>query len=326
MDLFKKESKEVISDRAFLVSILIQFITISLLLFLYSTYTEVIHSPNLKITVAVDTNNTILINRLESAGVRVILANASNENANAVINSSSGEVKTDPTSIFSGFAIAKINSISKELSFDEALEEKNFTFSSFNLANENTDFIQMAYGLIIPIAIIMPAMVAMSLAIQSILMERKKRTIELLLVSPLSNFDIILSKAFPYVLASTVSSIAWVFLIMRTIQVSNFLLLLLFEFFFSLFLVSVSMIISAKAASVKEANAISSLVGMITITSIVIPYNPLSLYFPAVMIARIASNALDSSIVIGILSLCFAGFLAFAMATKSIGDMRNNFV
>jgi hypothetical protein len=76
----------------------------------------------------------------------------------------------------------------------------------------------------------------------------------------------------------------------------------------------------------KEANALSSLVGMIAVTSIIVPYNPLSIYLPAVMIARIASNALDLSIEIGVFSVSLIGMLAFAIAIKSVGEMRNNFV
>jgi hypothetical protein len=76
----------------------------------------------------------------------------------------------------------------------------------------------------------------------------------------------------------------------------------------------------------KEANALSSLVGMIAVTSIIVPYNPLSIYLPAVMIARIASNALDFSIGVGIFSISLISVLAFLIAIRSVGEMRNNFV
>jgi len=324
--LIERELGEIARDRAFLGSILIQFITISMLLFLYDTYSQLMHSPNLKVTISVDTNDSTLISRLEESGVRVVLANESTvERVNAVLNTSSGEIKTDPSNIFSGFAIAKISSVSKEVSFDEALVKNNFSYSSAGLAGGNTDFVQMGYGLIIPIAVVMPAMVGLSLSIQNILSERKRRTIELLLVSPISDFDLAFSKTAPYVLSSTVCGVAWIAVVAQKIPVYNPLLLVLAELFLSLLLVSLSVIISSLARSMQEANVLSSLSGMALVLSILLPTSSASAYLPTVLIARISSNYPDEGIAVGMLMLAVLSCTCFWLAVRSVRRMRRSY-
>jgi len=324
--LIDKEFAEIIRDRAFIGSVLIQFITLSMLLFLYDTYSQVMHSPNLKITISVDTNDSNLISKLEEAGVRVVLPNQSAiERVNAEINTSSGEIKTDPSNIFSGFAIAKISSVSKEVSFDEALEKNNFTYSSVGLASGNTDFVQMGYGLIVPMAVVMPAMVGLSVSIQNILSERKKRTIELLLVSPISDFDIAFSKTAPYVLSSTICGAAWILVVTQKIPVYNPLLLILAELLLSLVLVSLSVIISSTARSMEEANVLSSLSGMAVVLSILAPSSSLSEYLPTILLARIASNYPDQGIIVGMLALALLSLFCFWVAVKSVKRMRKSY-
>jgi ABC-type Na+ efflux pump permease subunit len=328
MNLTEKEFREILGDRAFLGSIIVQFITISMLLFLYDTYSEVMHSPNLssRVTVALDKNNTELINRLEGSGVNVVLENASGAvKPNAFINTTTGEVKTDPGNIFSGFAIAKINSVSEAISFDEAIRQGNFSYSSQSLAGGNTDFVEMGYGLIVPIALMMPAMVSLSLSIQNILSERKKRTVELLLVSPISDFDIAFAKSAPYVLASTLSGAAWLLLVMQKIPVYNIPLLILAELLISLVLVSLSVLISASARSIQEANVLSSLVGMIFVFSMLLPSSSLSFYLPTILISRISSNFPDEEIVAGLVLLAALGMLCFWLAVKGVGRMRKSY-
>ncbi len=328
MNLAEKELREILGDRAFLGSIIIQFITISMLLFLYSTYSDVMHSPNLngKVTVALDKNNTELMNRLEESGVKVIVQNGSeDERPNAVINTTTGEVKTDPGNIFSGFAIAKINSVSKAISFDEALQESHFNYSSEGLAGGNTDFVEMGYGLIVPIALVMPAMVGLSLSIQNILSERKKRTIELLLVSPISDSDIAFAKTAPYVIASTLCGGAWLVVVMQKIPVYNIPLLIFAELLLSLILVSLSVLISASARSIQEANVLSSLAGMAFVFSILLPSSFLSLYLPTILISRISSNYPDEGIATGLALLTAMSLLCFWLAVKGVGRMRRSY-
>ena len=326
MKLMEKELREIASDRAFLGSILIQFITISMLLFLYDTYSEVMHSPNLKITIAVDGNNTALISKLEESGVKVVLVGEETlERVNAVINTSTGEIKTDPSNVFSGFAIAKISSVSRSISFEEALDKSNFSYSSEGLYSGNTDFVQMGYGLIIPIAVVMPAMVGLSLSIQNILSERKKRTVELLLVSPISDFDIALSKTLPYVISATACGAAWLVIVMQRIPVYNVPLLIVTEFLLSFILVSLSVLISASARSIQEANVLSSLSGMALVFSILLPSSIVSVYLPTILISRISSNYPDVGIAAGLILLAVVSIVCFWLAVRSIGRMRRSY-
>ncbi|MFH1470228.1 MAG: ABC transporter permease subunit, partial [Candidatus Micrarchaeota archaeon] len=332
----KKEFGEILMDRAFLFSILIQFILISMLLFIYVSYSQ-ISKANVPITVSINSNETALIQNLQDAGVRVLVINGSNDtsppvpraatpnNAVAAIDTSSKTVKTDTSSILSGFAIAKIKSVSEKVSFDEALASKNFDFTVERSFDGAAEFVQMGYGMLIPICIILPAVVAMSISTQSIFTERKRNTIELLLVSPIPNSSIAFYKTAPLVLVSVLCSAAWLILVSTSIPTSNIPLLLVVSFATSLLLVSLSVVISCKSKTVREANAFSSMVGMFVMVLLVLPHNPFSTFTPTSVMARAASNALDTDMLIGAGLLLMLALASFAWTLRAVGELRRSY-
>ncbi|MEM3399619.1 MAG: ABC transporter permease [Candidatus Micrarchaeia archaeon] len=358
MNLLTKEFADIVGDRAFIFSVIIQFILISLLVFIYSLYSNISEAP-VKVKIAVDSNDTELIKSLEKTGAEVILLQkpqASNETEQrgessetqnetsaattnetkkpslipptevvASIDTSSKYVRTDPSNLMSGFAIAKIKAASKTLSFEEALRKSNFTFSVERNINENADFVQMGYGVLVPIAIILPALVAMSLSTQNIFIERKRQTIELLLVSPVSNLYLTFAKVFPLVFASTVCAIAWLFIVQQEIPLMNLPLLYFLAFLFSLLAVGMSVVISAGSKTVKEADALSSILGMLIMITMVMPHNPLSVFTPTIVIARAASNTVDFEIMAGTFLLFVFAIISFFLAWWSVSKLRKSY-
>ncbi len=334
--LARKEFGEILMDRAFLFSILVQFILISMLLFVYASYSQ-ISKAKVPITVSISSNDTELIKNLESSGVNVVVVPADQGQgiaapqtyapnaASAAIDTQTRTVKTDPSNIMSGFAIAKIKSVSEKVSFDEALAASNFDFRVERNFEGAAEFVQMGYGMLIPICLILPAVVAMSISTQSIFIERKRNTIELLLVSPISNGSITFYKVAPLVLVSVLCSIAWLLLVSLQIPVSNFPLLIFVSFALSVLMVSASVIVSCKSKTVREANAFSSVVGMFVMISLVLPYNPISMYTPTSVMARAASNALDTEMVIGALAIGLIGLFTYLWAMKAVGELRTNY-
>ncbi len=323
-------------DRAFLFSIVVQFILISMLLFIYVSYSQ-ISKTQVPITVTINSNQTDLIKSLETSGVRVLVVNTTDgapppvpstfspNSAAAAIDTEAKTVKTDPSNIMSGFAIAKIKSVSEKVSFDEALAAHNFDFQVERNFDGTAEFVQMGYGMLIPICIILPAVVAMSISTQSIFTERKRNTIELLLVSPISNSSIAFYKTVPLVLVSVICSAAWLLLVSWQIPTSNIPLLLLVSFAISLLLVALSVVISCKSKTVREANAFSSVVGMLVMVSMVLPYNPLTVYTPISVMARAASNALDFEMLAGTGVILLAALLSYLWAMRAVGELRRSY-
>ncbi len=334
--LAKKEFGEIVMDRAFLFSIVVQFILVSMLLFIYVSYSQ-ISKANIPITVSINSNQTDLIKNLESSGVKVLVVNTSTGRATpvprtyapntavAAIDTDTKTVKTDPSNIMSGFAIAKIKSVSEKVSFDEALAANNFDFKVERNFEGTAEFVQMGYGMLVPICIILPAIVAMSISTQSIFTERKRNTIELLLVSPISNASIAFYKTAPLVLVSVLCAAAWLLLVATQIPTSNLPLLVVVAFAFSLLLVSLSVVISCKSKTVREANAFSSVAGMAVMISMVLPYNPLVVYTPNSVMARAASNALDADMLAGTGVLLLAAFLSYLWSMRAVGELRRSY-
>jgi ABC-type Na+ efflux pump permease subunit len=332
--LLKKEFGEITMDRAFLFSIVIQFLLISMLLFIYVSYSQ-ISKAKVPITVSINSNQTDLIKNLEDAGVKVVVLNGSNpapvtrplapNAAIASIDTQAKTVKTDPSNIMSGFAIAKIKSVSEKVSFDEALAKHNFDFQVERNFDGAAEFVQMGYGMLVPICLILPAVVAMSISTQSIFTERKRNTIELLLVSPISNGSIAFYKIFPLVLVSVLCSAAWLLMVSWQIPVSNFPLLLFVSLFMSLIMVALSVVVSCKSKTVREANAFSSIVGMFIMVSLVLPYNWLVVYTPTSVMSRAASNALDKEMLIGAAILGLFAVLSYTWALRAVGELRRSY-
>ncbi|MFH1447874.1 MAG: ABC transporter permease [Candidatus Micrarchaeota archaeon] len=332
--LIKKEIVEIGMDRAFLFSILVQFLLISMLLFIYTSYSHIL-TTDVPVTITITSNETELIKELEGSGVNVIITGSTDtkqtsrpspiNTAAATIDIDSKEVKSDPSNIMSSFAIAKIKSVSEKISFAQALEENNFDFRVERNFEGSAEFIQMGYGILIPICIILPAIVAMSLSTQSIFTERKRNTIELLLVSPISNNSIAVYKVFPLVLISVLCSAAWLTMVSLQIPTSNIPLLLFVSLSLSLLLVSLSVVFSCKSKTVREANAMSSVAGMFAMVSLVLPYSPLVIYSPTSVMARAASNTADADMLIGAGILAVFSVLSYLVALRAVTELRRSY-
>jgi len=334
--IFEKETKEIVRDKVFIVSIFVQFIIIGALLFLYVFYSQ-INVASIPVVVTIDQPDAELIKSLRESGASVVVSNQlapepnepglpRSRNVNAYLNTTTGEIRTDVSNIYSGFALSRIRDATDELSFEEALEREGITYEASRVGTGNYGFLSMGYGLITPMAIILPAFVVMAFTLQSILIERKRKTIELLLVSPISDFKLTLSKIAPYAIVSTLLSIVWLLMVGRVFSLQNFPLLVIVSFIFSFLLVSASTLISTRAGSVREANAISSLIGMGVPMLAVLPNSPLTIYFPTVIISRIASNAIELEIIWTVIVFAALAIILFLITVKAVKRMRVNYL
>ncbi|MCX8166420.1 MAG: ABC transporter permease [Candidatus Micrarchaeota archaeon] len=335
--LLEKEIAEILRNRAFLISVITQIFMIFVLLFMYKTYSNIDHY-NIPITVAVNSNDTTMINALKQSGVNVVVKNSSstpNTNTNPIqtnqtfqnqvaeIDLENKTIKTDSSNILSSIAIARIKVASKIKSFEEVLQDNNYTFQVQGNTKKN-EFAQIAYSLIVPLIVLFPAIVSMTLASESLLLEKKKKTIELLLVSPVSNLYILIVKLVPLVIFGVLTSLILILFASSQIEILNQHVLLVIALIMNVIATSLGIIISTKSKTVREANAISAIIAIIIVSFIVIS-NPFSIYFPHTIAARVSITNIDSAIIQGIIiNIIFAIMISF-LAYKSIESMRTNY-
>ncbi|HLC48574.1 MAG TPA: ABC transporter permease [Candidatus Norongarragalinales archaeon] len=334
----KKEATDLVTDKVFLISILLQFTIISALLFLYQFYSS-INNTNFPVTVELDSYNADLVGRLQENGVNVQVRTPEGlttyqsgvqparrlGSIRVAFNTSSNEVKSDVANVFSGYAISKIRDAAELVSFEQALEKEGVAYEISGTMDGDFAFLPLNYGLIVPIAIILPAFIVMGFTLQGILVERKTKAIELLLVSPISDFQIAQIKVLPYMAVSTLLSVIWLLFISSRVEVLNIWALAAVAAMFSIITVSLSTIISCTASSVKEANAISSLAGMAIPMLGILPYSIFSPFFPTVIMARVSSSHLGMELALTIAVLGFVAAAFFLAAMLAIRNMRRNF-
>ena len=337
--MIEKELYEVINNRAFRMSIITQVFLVFVMVYLYKTYSS-IDQYKIPITVSVNENDPALVQALEDNGVTVVVrptANSSNSsgassaqasrprgsNEVAQIDVNSKEIKSDSSNILTSIAIARIKVASRVKSLDDLLAENNFTFKVQG-SQDNNDFAQMAYGLIIPLVIMFPAIVSMTLASQGLLIEKKKRTIELFLVSPISDFSIAIAKILPLSVASLLTSVILLLVASNDIVIKNQLILIVVSCLVAIAATSLGIVISTFSKTVREANALSAIVAIMSVAVIVIP-TPLSLYMPHTTAARAAVTSLDEPILLGMFFSLFLAVLSFAVAFYSVARMRKNY-
>lgn len=338
MDFAKHELSELLTDKVFIISVFLQLTIISTLLFVYAFYST-INSQSFPVTVTLDKYDPLLIEKLNEQGVNVVAPKdgallpfppseapkVKGRPISVSYDTQSNRVQSDVSNIFSGYAISKIREAAQESSFESALDEKGLAYTISDTPEGNFAFLPMAYGILIPIAIILPAFILMGFTLQGILLERKTKIIELILVSPITDFQIAQIKVLPYIAVSCVLSFVWLLMISNTIAIQNIWLLLAISAFFSIIIISMSTIISCNAGSVKEANALSSIAGMAIPLIGLIPYNAFSDYMPTSLMGQAASSYLTSdllfrSAIFGLFSLLF-----FLGSIASIRRMRVNF-
>ncbi|MEM3373179.1 MAG: ABC transporter permease subunit [Candidatus Anstonellales archaeon] len=339
--LFEKEIADILRNRAFLISIITQIFFIFVLIFMYKTYSN-IDQYNIPITVAINSNDTSMINALKQSGINVIVKNSSNlenqlyENSSnqnqqllvtgrqvAEIDLENKTIKTDTSNVLSSIAIARIKVASKIKSFEEVLEENNYSFYVQGNQKKN-EFAQIAYSLIIPLIVLFPAIVSMTLASESLLIEKKRKTIELLLVSPISNLKLLIAKLIPLTISGLFTTSVLLIFASSQIEVDNHIVLLIISLIINLTAISIGIIISTKSKTVREANSFSAIMAILIVSLIVIS-NPFSLYLPHTVAARASITQVDDSIILGIIFNMFFAMITVFIAYKSISDMRINY-
>lgn len=335
--MIEKEIMEIIGNRAFRISILTQIFLIFVMVFMYKTYAN-IDQYNIPITVAVNSNDTTMITALKDSGVNVIVKENTTEEQNwqsqsaakprqqnqvAEIDMNTKEIKSDSSNILTGIAIARIKVASRIKSFEDLLLENRFSFQTNGYQDKN-EFAQLAYSLIIPLIVLFPAIVSMTLASQNILLEKKKKTIELLLVSPISNLHITVAKIVPLAAVSVVTSVLLFAVAANDVEIKNYPVLIALAGITGLAGTAFGIIISTSSRTVREANAVSAIVAILAVGLMIIP-GPVAMIMPHTVAARAAVTTVDFWILSGLALNAAAALVVCYAAYLSIKGMRKNY-
>ena len=74
---------------------------------------------------------------------------------------------------------------------------------------DSSYFVELIYGFIIPFILLLPFFLASNIVTDSVVGEKERKTFEVLLMTPLSSYMVIIGKTLPILLFSLIQSLAW---------------------------------------------------------------------------------------------------------------------
>ena len=128
--------------------------------------------------------------------------------------------------------------------------------SKIEIQRENSYFVEIMYGIIIPFILLLPFFLGSNMVTDSIVGEKERKTFEVLLMTPVKNSTIIISKVIPILLFSLLQSIIWIsILLLLKVPVLHLIPILILTSFVGLIFIGGGILISMLVDSTKEANA-----------------------------------------------------------------------
>jgi len=120
------------------------------------------------------------------------------------------------------------------------------------------EFVKAMYLMVIPLVFLFPVFLSANMTSDSIVAEKESGTLGILLATPLSKSEIILGKALPVLAIANVQFLLWIILVEKNVlgkvPIFNKWFLILFLNLATLLFVLVSLLISTRSSSLKEAN------------------------------------------------------------------------
>ncbi|WP_414469926.1 ABC transporter permease [Methanobacterium sp. ACI-7] len=170
--------------------------------------------------------------------------------------------------------------------------------NTVKIALNNSYFVEIMYGFIVPFVLLLPFFLASNIVTDSIVGERERKTFEMLLMTPLSSSMVIVGKIIPILLFSLIQSMAWIILMeVLGVPIYNTIALVTLLIFIGLGFIGVGILISMFVDSTKEANSAITLVLMFMTfiffipLFIKIPYtNSILDFIPTVLMVKLSSS------------------------------------
>ncbi len=152
-----------------------------------------------------------------------------------------------------GYTKSEIKTIIKPINLNISGVNEN---SKIKIKQEKSYFVEIMYGIMIPFILLLPFFLGSNMVTDSIVGEKERKTFEVLLMTPIKNSTIIISKVLPILLFSLAQSIIWMLiLILLEVPILHIIPILILTFFVGLAFIGSGIVISMLVDSTKEANA-----------------------------------------------------------------------
>ncbi|HML06176.1 MAG TPA: ABC transporter permease [Methanobacterium sp.] len=190
---------------------------------------------------------------------------------------------------------SKVSVIENPITLNEVKVNED---NAVKMALNNSYFVEIMYGFIVPFVLLLPFFLASNIVTDSVVGERERKTFEMLLMTPLSSSMVIMGKILPILMFSMIQSIAWIILLdILGVPLFNAIILALILLFVGIGFIGIGILISMLVDSTKEANTAITMVLMF-VTFILfmplfikIPYlNSFSDFIPTVLMVKISST------------------------------------
>ncbi|BDZ70034.1 ABC transporter permease [Methanobacterium petrolearium] len=267
--------------------------------------------------------------------------------------SPSGEVvaQMDYSNAFYPVASTKINNAVEKFNIEKRLKNAGLNQSQVNIIQnpvnlqiikinqdneakillDSSYFVELIYGFIIPFILLLPFFLASNIVTDSVVGEKERKTFEVLLMTPMSSYMIIIGKTLPILLFSLIQSLLWMgFLDILRVPIYNPVLLFLVLFFIGLGFIGVGIFISMLVDSTKEANSAITLVLVFATFILFIPlfiksdiFQGVFNFIPTVLMVKLASSpTIKPEIMLYLLPTLVVSFLIFIGTVRSFKHER----
>jgi len=227
-------------------------------------------------------------------------------------------VQIDNSNVFYPVTSTKINNAVNNYNTEKTLKKAGFNESqvkviqnpvNFRIVKINQDkqaplildnayFVELIYGFIIPFILLLPFFLASNIVTDTVVGEKERKTFEVLLMTPMSSYMVIIGKTLPILLFSLIQSLAWMgFLNLLKVPIYNPFLLGLVLFFIGLGFIGLGIFISMLVDSTKEANSAITLLLVFATFILFVPlfvksdiFQGVFNFIPTVLMVKIASS------------------------------------
>jgi len=370
MALSRKEARDILQNKIYILVVFVQIFIIMGAVGLVAV-AAVASDPTLMDQVGItsalnvglpeDLNGSTLAQYLEDEKLTLNYYNTTEEAQKflgnklvAVVHvSSSGEVvaQMDYSNAFYPVASAKINNAVEKFNIEQRLKNAGLNQSEVNIIqnpvnleiikiNQNNEakilldssyFVELIYGFIIPFILLLPFFLASNIVTDSVVGEKERKTFEVLLMTPMSSYMIIIGKTLPILFFSLIQSLVWMgFLDLLRVPIYNPVLLFLVLFFIGLGFIGVGIFISMLVDSTKEANSAITLVLVFATFILFIPlfiksdiFQGVFNFIPTVLMVKLASSPIiKPEIMLYLLPTLVISFLIFIGTVRSFKHER----
>ncbi|WP_321422952.1 ABC transporter permease [uncultured Methanobacterium sp.] len=199
------------------------------------------------------------------------------------------------------------------------------------LALDSPYFVEVIYGFIVPFILLLPFFMASNIVTDSVVGEKERKTFEVLLMTPLSSYMVIIGKIIPILLFSLIQSIAWIAVLdLLRVPIFNAALLVVVLFFMGLAFIGLGILISMLVDSTKEANSAITLVLVFATFILFIPlfvkseiFQGVFNFIPTVLMVKLAvSPNIQPEIMLYLLPTLIMSFLIFVGTVRSFRHER----